>query len=177
MFRRHDHIGGYCLTELTDVPHEFNGLWSLERGPKPAALAELAVACEPVLPVIARTTWTVAAGEPVELPVSVANDGPALSGVTLTLTVGDRILRHGPVDLPAHTATPVTTLRVPAPEATGTHELTVALTGDGVPHAANRYPLRVVSTAPERALVRVAGAPPTCSARPGPPSWTARLPW
>ena len=31
VFRRHDHIGGYCVTELTDVPHEFNGLLDLHR--------------------------------------------------------------------------------------------------------------------------------------------------
>ena len=42
VFRRHDHIGGYCLTELTDVPHELNGLLDLLRRPKPIAIREIA---------------------------------------------------------------------------------------------------------------------------------------
>ncbi len=157
LFRRFDGVAGWCLTELTDVPQEFNGLWNLEREPKPAALVELSAACEPVLPIVDRTTWTVAARDPFELPISIANDGPALSGVALTLTVGDHTLRHGPVDLPAHTATPIATLRMLAPDMPGSYELTVALSGDGVPPAANHYPVHVVSTDPARVLVRVTG--------------------
>jgi hypothetical protein len=157
LFRRLDGIAGWCVTELTDVPHEFNGLWSLERQPKPAALAELSLACEPVLPVVARTTWTVAAGEAVELPISIANDGPALSGVSLEVSLRGRTVRYGPVDLPAHTASDVATVRVPAPDVTGTHELTVRLTGNDGPLATNRYPLHVVSTAPARVRIRLIG--------------------
>ncbi|WP_329241141.1 hypothetical protein OG417_41675 [Actinoallomurus sp. NBC_01490] len=156
LFRRQDGIAGWCVTELTDVPHEFNGLWSLEREAKPAALAELTLACADVLPIVARTSWTVATGEAVELPVSVANDGPALTGVTIEAGLRGRTVRYGPVDLPAHTASEVATVRVPAPEVTGTHELTVRLTGDGVT-AVNRYPLHVVSAEPARVAVRLAG--------------------
>ncbi|GAA4613146.1 hypothetical protein GCM10023195_56750 [Actinoallomurus liliacearum] len=156
LFRRQDGIAGWCVTELTDVPHEFNGLWSLERAPKPAALAELSLACADVLPIVARTSWTVAAGEAVELPVSVANDGPALSGVHLEVTLRGRTVRYGPVDLPAHTASEVATIRVPAPEVAGTHELTVRLVGDDVV-GSNRYPVHVVSAEPARVAVRLAG--------------------
>lgn len=156
LFRRQDGIAGWCVTELTDVPHEFNGLWDLERRPKPAALAELAAACQDVLPIVARTSWTVAAGEPVELPVAVANDGPALRGVTLAATLRGHTVRYGPVDLPAHTAADAVTMRVPAPEVTGTHELTVRLEASGFV-AVNRYPVHVVSPAPARARVRLAG--------------------
>ena len=157
LFRRQDGIAGWCVTELTDVPHEFNGLWSLERQVKPAAVAELARACAPVLPIVARTTWTAAAGEPVELPVSVANDGPALTGVTLEVELCGHTVRHGPVDLPAHTASSVTTVHVTAPEAAGTHELLVHLTGPDGPVAANRYPLHVVAAAPAVVRVRLLG--------------------
>jgi hypothetical protein len=159
LFRRQDGIAGWCVTELTDVPHEFNGLWSLEREPKPAALAELALACEPVLPIVARTSWTAATGEAVELPVSVANDGPALSGVMLEVVLRGRTVRYGPVDLPAHTAMDVATVRVPAPAVTGTHELAVRLIGPDGPLVSNRYPLHVVSAVPARVAVRLAGDP------------------
>jgi hypothetical protein len=152
LFRRQDGVAGWCLTELTDVPHEFNGLWDLERRPKPAALAEIALACQDVLPIVARTSWTVAAGRPVELPVWVANDGPLLSGVTLEAELRGRTVRHGPLDLPAHTARWVATVELPAPDAPGTHVLTVRVAG-----AVNRYPVHVVSTAPARVPVRLAG--------------------
>ena len=97
-----------------------------------------------VLPIVGRTTWTACAGSPVDLPVSVANDGPALAGVELEVTVCGETVRHGPLDLPAHTASSITTLQVTAPADTGTHELTVRLTGNGV-EAENRYPLHVVA--------------------------------
>jgi hypothetical protein len=158
LVRRQDGIAGWCLTELTDVPQEFNGLWSLDREEKPAALAEVSLACADVLPIVARTAWTAAAGEAVELPVSVANDGPALTGVTLEVTVRGRTVRYGPVDLPAHTASEVATVRVPAPEVTGTHELVLRLAGPGGPVAANHYPLHVVPAAPAGVAVRLAGA-------------------
>jgi len=158
LFRRQDGIAGWCLTELTDVPHEFNGLWSLDRAGKPAALAEVSLACADVLPIVARTTWNAVAGEAVELPVSVANDGPALPGVTLEVTLRGRTVRYGPVDLPAHTAAEVATVRVPAPEVTGTHELVVRLLGPGGAVGANHYPLHVVAPTAARVAVRLAGA-------------------
>ena len=62
VFRRHDHLGGWCVTELTDVPWELNGLFDLERRPKPPAVAELARVGQPVLPMLALANLVVAAG-------------------------------------------------------------------------------------------------------------------
>ena len=53
VWRRHEHIGGYCVTELTDVPQELNGLLDLFRRPKRIAVAETARANQTVLPMLA----------------------------------------------------------------------------------------------------------------------------
>src|SRR5206468_7069351 len=75
VFRRHDHIGGYCLTELTDVPQELNGVLDLHRQPKPLATAEVARANQPTLPMLHLDTLVVVVGEEVTAPLHVANDG------------------------------------------------------------------------------------------------------
>src|SRR3712207_2188841 len=74
LFRRHDFVGGYCLTELTDVPHELNGLLDVHRSPKGPAVAEMARANQPVLPMLDLRTFAVPAGEEVRVPLHVANE-------------------------------------------------------------------------------------------------------
>jgi hypothetical protein len=89
VFRRHDHIGGYCLTELTDVPHELNGLLDLHRVPKPLAVAEVERVNQPVLPMLKLDSLVVVAGGFVTAPLHVANDGPALRDVSIDVRFGD----------------------------------------------------------------------------------------
>ena len=89
VFRRHDHIGGYCVTELTDVPHELNGLLDLHRVPKPIAVAEMTRANQTVLPMLKLDSLVVVGGEFVAAPMHVANDGPALDDVEIEARFGD----------------------------------------------------------------------------------------
>jgi hypothetical protein len=91
VFRRHDHIGGYCLTELTDVPLELNGLLDLRRQPKPLAVAEVSRMNQVVLPMLKLRTLVAAAGDVIAAPLCVANDGPALPDVTLEARFGDSV--------------------------------------------------------------------------------------
>src|SRR5215213_1224331 len=83
VLRRHDHLGGWCVTELTDVPWELNGLFDLERRPKRAAVEELAKVGQPVLPMLELYSLAVPAGDRLVAPLHVANDGPPLTGVTV----------------------------------------------------------------------------------------------
>nr|MDQ3758220.1 hypothetical protein [Actinomycetota bacterium] len=89
VWRRHDHIGGYCLTELTDVPHELNGLLDLTRRPKPLAVAEVRRANQPVLPMLELETLVAGAGEVLHARVHVANDGPELRDVVIEARFGE----------------------------------------------------------------------------------------
>ncbi|MFN2606662.1 MAG: glycoside hydrolase family 2 protein [Acidimicrobiales bacterium] len=172
VFRRHDEVGGYCLTELTDVPHELNGLLDLRRRPKAIAVAEVTRANQGVLPMLALDSLVVAAGHVVTAPVHVANDGPALASVEVEARFGDFLAqgmdetlavdasalppetaaaRFGEStwaarvgDLAAHRASRVADMALMAPDVAGSHDLVLRLSAGGAVVAENRYPLHVV---------------------------------
>ena len=173
VFRRHDHIGGYCLTELTDVPHEFNGVLDLHREPKPIAAAEITRGNQPVLPMLHLDRLVAVAGEPIGATVHVANDGPPLddvevevrfsnaaapslvgpdvkpdSGESRTVTVGA---------LAGHRAQRVGEVTVTVPAVPGSHDLLVLLRAADGTRVQNRYPVHVVQPPRAPYPVRVLG--------------------
>ena len=145
VFRRHDHLGGWCVTELTDVPWELNGLFDLERRPKPAALAELARVSQDVLPMLELYSLVVAAGGRLVAPLHVANDGPPLAGVTVRVALAGSEVTVELGDLPGWRATAGGTVDLPVPPAPGAHEVSVRLLVGGREVAANAYPVRAVT--------------------------------
>ena len=176
VFRRHDHIDGYCLTELTDVPHELNGLLDLHRRPKPLAVAEVTRANQVVLPMLELGSLVVAAGEVVRAPLHVSNDGPPLSDVEIEVRFGDVVgartfppaLAGGAADarsvvevavssLPEYRATQVGEVELPAPIVPGSHDLVVRLRARGRPLSENRYPVHVVARREPSGPVRLLG--------------------
>ena len=151
VLRRHDHLGGWCVTELTDVPWELNGLFDLERRPKPSALAELARVSQDVLPMLELYSLVVPAGDRLAAPLHVANDGPPLAGVTVAarwVTGPDGGVEVAVGDLEGWRAVPAGTVDLPTPAAPGAYELELRLLADRREVAANRYPIRVVAAAP-----------------------------
>ncbi len=140
VFRRHDHIGGYCLTELTDVPHELNGLLDLHRNPKRAAIAEVARGNQQVLPMLDLSSLVVEAGRAVRAQLHVANDGAILRDVEIDVA-GERLRVD---ELPAHCPTSLGEIVLVAPATPGRHELSVRLHAGGRLVSVNRYPLHVV---------------------------------
>ena len=174
VFRRHDHIGGYCLTELTDVPHELNGLLDLHRQPKLIAVAEVTRANQTVLPMLQLDSLVVVAEELVRAPLHVANDGVALEDVHIEARFGDTgpplglddLLRldtsHMTAEeavarfeesaaavrvarLEAYRAQQVGTISLTAPSVPGSHDLVLRLKAAGDFCAENRYTLHVVA--------------------------------
>ncbi|HVE64904.1 MAG TPA: glycoside hydrolase family 2 TIM barrel-domain containing protein [Mycobacteriales bacterium] len=186
-FRRHDHIGGYVLTELTDVPHELNGLLDLHRRPKPLAVAEIVRANQPVLPMLHLESLVVEAGGVIRAPLHVANDGPELADVEVEIRFGGApgsmsgtsplgpdasalpassvLTRLGETlaavrrdRLPASRAVELGPIHLVAPTVPGSHDLVVTLRSAGRAVSVNSYPIHVV--APPRssaAVVRVVG--------------------
>ncbi len=186
VFRRHNHIGGYCLTELTDVPHELNGLLDLHRRPKPIAVAEMTRANQVVLPMLRLDSLVVVAGQLVSAPIHVANDGPALEEVEIEARFGDAA---APVDidqllaldtsflpggaagarfgesvaavrvthLAAHRATQVGQVALLAPDVPGSHDLVLRLRVGRTTVAENRYPMHVVAEPASGVTVRLMG--------------------
>jgi len=144
VFRRHDHLGGWCVTELTDVPWELNGLFDLERRPKPAAVAELARVGQPVLPMLELYSLVVGAGGRLTAPLHVANDGPPLPDVTVEVTLAGEttVVRLG--SLPGWSATAAGSVDLPVPAVPGPHEVALRLLSGDREVATNMYPLRAV---------------------------------
>jgi hypothetical protein len=188
VWRRHGDVGGYCLTELTDVPHELNGLLDLHRRPKALAVAEVARANQAVLPMLEMATLVAGAGEPIDAEVHVANDGPMLRDVDIELRFGDTAepvpfdqlaaVPGGSVDLEsfldrftesvsgvvgvdhlgAHAVSHLGRVSVVAPDVPGNHDLVVRLRSGGAVVAENRYPIHVVVPTTPQSPVRVVGA-------------------
>jgi hypothetical protein len=176
VFRRHDHIGGYCLTELTDVPHELNGLLDLHRAPKPFAVSEVTRGNQIVLPMLHLDSLVVERGAECRAPLHVANDGAELRDVEIGIRFGgamtvplerlagfdDRSLSAAEVAarftesvtavrlplVPAHSVTAGGEVTLRVPDVTGSHDLLVDLIADGRQVAANRYPVHVVEVRP-----------------------------
>jgi hypothetical protein len=190
VFRRHDRIGGYCLTELTDVPHELNGLLDIHRRPKPIAVAEVTRGNQVVLPMLELDSLVVTAGELIRAPVHVANDGPALYDVELEARFGDSVnvdidetVATDGSDLPAEAvaarfgestwaariaelggfrARQVADLHLTAPDVAGAHDLLIRLRAGGRFVAENRYPIHVVRPPVARGVgVRLLGSAAT----------------
>jgi len=182
VFRRHDGVGGYCLTELTDVPFELNGVLDLHRRPKRLAVAEVARLNQVLLPMLRLSSLVAGGGEVVGADLHVANDGPDLADVTVEGRFGDSVGAVSidellsveasglPVeqiegrfretaferylgDLPAHRVGFFGAVSIVAPDVPGNHDLIVELRARGRLVAENRYPVHVV--APGRAAVSV----------------------
>jgi hypothetical protein len=169
VFRRHDHIGGYCLTELTDVPHEFNGLLDLDREPKSIAVAEVTRGNQVVLPMLRLRQLVAVAGESLAVEVYVANDGPALHDVEVQVRFATTAAGNGPAsrcagvqivrvgELPGFRARQVGEVVVTTPTGPGNHDLWVTVGAAGGLTADNRYPVHVVAPPSAPYAVHVVG--------------------
>jgi hypothetical protein len=193
VFRRHEHVGGYCVTALTDAPHELDGLLDVDRRPKPEAVREMTLANSSVLPLLELPALVFWAGEPVHAVLHVANDGPALQGCTaeiffrgdrarltmeellvldtsgLTVEEAYRRLQVSVVGrridvLEADRPTRVGDVVVDAPLVPGGHELVVLLREAKGIVAENRYPVHVVVRPGALPGVRLLGTGPTADA-------------
>jgi hypothetical protein len=148
VFRRHDHLGGWCVTELTDVPWELNGLFDLERRPKPPVVAELARVGQPVLPMVALANLVVAAGGRLAAPVHLANDGPPLEDVRVEAGLAGVAAGVEVGEVPGWTAVAAGTVDLPVPSSPGAYEVTLRLLAGGREVATNAYPVRAVAPPP-----------------------------
>jgi hypothetical protein len=166
VFRRHAHVGGYCLTELTDVPQELNGLLDLFRRPKRIAVAEMTRANQAVLPMLTLDSLVVEAGGRIRAPLHVANDGPRRPDLTLHVRFGQTapatVRRLG--DVPGWSPTAFAPVDVVAPEVPGSHDLTLRLVAGDERVAENRYPIHVVARPRPPTAVRLVGGGPTTAA-------------
>ena len=156
LFRRTAGVIGWCVTELTDVPQEFNGLLDLRRRPKGPACDELRRAAQPVCPIFVRSHWSVAVGQDLVGEVVVVNDGPAVEGAELRVTVASHQWCEK-LDLPAYGRSAPCALALPI-TAAGTLELDLEVRRGDEHLGANHYPLHALAAPRPAGPVWVAGA-------------------
>ncbi len=156
LFRRTTGVIGWCVTELTDVPQEFNGLLDLRRRPKRPACDELRRAAQPICPMLVRSHWSVAVGQDLVGEVVVANDGPAVEGAELRVTLGGLHWCER-VDLPAYGRSRPCPLAIPV-TAPGDLQLDLDVRRGDELLGANHYPLRALAAPRPAGPVWVAGA-------------------
>ncbi|MBD0330020.1 MAG: hypothetical protein ICV64_07950 [Thermoleophilia bacterium] len=160
LIRRHGGVSGYCLTELTDVPHELNGLLDVHRRPKEPAVAEMTRANQVVLPVLDLRTLAAEAGGRLRVGLHVVNDGPALADVEVEVD-GEHI-RVG--ELAAYAPTHLGDVTIALPPSPGPHGVGLRLRSRGALLAENAYPLRLVAPSPAEVDVRLVGDEPAAAA-------------
>lgn len=147
LFRGLAGMVGWCVTELTDVPQEFNGLLDIDRAQKGPACAEVRAASQRLLPILQRGHWSAPAGGDVRAALLLDNDGPALAGAEVVATLGASSWSEV-VDVPAYGRLGAGTVELPAGEDEGTARLEVEVRHEGTVLAANYYPVRVVAQRP-----------------------------
>lgn len=153
LMRQIQGVAGWCVTELTDVPMEFNGLLDLLRRPKEPAAAEFRRATQVICPILVRPHWAARAGGTVEAGLVIVNDGPAVSQADVVVRLGGARWR-GRMDLPAHGVAAARPVSLPCAAPPGTLPLEVEVLRRrqhlpalrrGVTIASNSYPVRVVA--------------------------------
>ncbi|HZG35980.1 MAG TPA: glycoside hydrolase family 2 TIM barrel-domain containing protein [Gaiellaceae bacterium] len=167
VFRRYDGVDGYCLTELTDVPRELNGLLDLDRAPKPLAVAEMTRANQVVLPMLRLDSLVLRTGASGVAPLHVANDGPELPDVGVSLHFGHGARPTADVGtdvLAGYTVTALGDLPFETPSVPGSHDLVVELFSAERLVAENRYPVHVVAAPAACGPVRLLGGGATLDA-------------
>ena len=147
-------VPGWCLTELTDVPQEFNGLFDLMRRPKPLAIEEIRRAAQDICPILVRPHWSAQAGGTIDGELVIVNEGPAITGAEVVIQLGGARW-HGRADLPAHGITPGRPVSLRCPVRPGPAQLDLTVRWHGEALASSSYPVRVLAP-PEPARVPVA---------------------
>lgn len=154
LFRQIPGIAGWCVTELTDVPMEFNGLLDLLRRPKEPATEEIRRASQVICPMLVRPHWAAQADGTIEATLVIVNDGPAVRQADLVVRLGDARWR-GRADLPAHGVTTTIPVSLPCTAPPGTAALEVEVRRRRRELGTNSYPVRVVAR-PAPGQVRIA---------------------
>lgn len=95
---------GYCVTELTDVPWEFNGLLDIRRDVKQPALQHVAAANQPVAAILAVDDFGSSPQHPVRFRAWIVNDTETTVDVDVYVSVDDAQVELGRHQVSAHSS-------------------------------------------------------------------------
>lgn len=175
VLRRSNAVGGYCVTELTDVPWEFNGILDVNRNVKRHSAEHLKAANSVVSPVLSSGDFACREGVPLEVDAMLVNDQARQLRVRPTVHLGARTVSHPDlVTVAPHSAGPLAHWLVSAPPTTG--EAVVRLEVEDVDTGAvwsAEYPVTVHPPTGSHA-VAIATADATADELVGALPWLAR---
>jgi len=111
VMRRSGAVVGYCLTELTDVPWEFNGVLDIDRRRKQGC-GHIVAANMIVSPILTLDDFGVFAGSEIRAEATVVNDSPDDIDVDVTVRAGTVEVVVGRLRVPAHSTAEAGSVRV-----------------------------------------------------------------
>ena len=106
---------GYCLTELTDVPWEFNGVLDIDRRPKPRAAAHLVDANRAVSPILALRDFGASPRHPLRADGWIVNDSDTDLELAVRAVGGGSVTELGYWTARAHSVCALGPVAIDAP--------------------------------------------------------------
>jgi hypothetical protein len=158
LWRRHSFVGGWCLTELTDVPWEFNGVLDFERNLKAVAADHIRQSQQPVLAMLADTSFASHSGADFTAHLWLDNDGPELENVTVGVEFGSTRLNVTVGDMATGSIVNTGTITVAAPNVAGEWPMTLTVRANGAEVGRSVYPVVVHPNVKPLGPVRVIGS-------------------
>jgi hypothetical protein len=161
-------VSGWCLTELTDVPHEYNGLWSFDRRPKGPALTAVAQALRPTLPIAIpvyrdndrayRGSWSGWAGETLALRIGIAHDEPGTPHAEVSVAIDGTVVQALTCQLQPFRPTDAGVVTLPLPDEPGRHVVEISIGGVGSHRITTGYDVFALPKPSRSPGVRLIGA-------------------
>lgn len=153
IIRRTGTTAGYCLTELTDVPWEFNGILDVDRNPKPAACRHITIANRMVSPVLALDEFGAAVGRPFLAAAWIVNDSEVDVRVEATVSHDGGHVDLGTRHVPAHSVGELPLARLTIASGAGPSEVEITATEvDRKRVWTSTYPIVVHGEGPARPI-------------------------
>lgn len=119
---------GYCVTELTDVPWEFNGLLDIRRHAKQPALEHVSTANQPVAAILDLADFGTSPEHPARFTAWIVNDTDTNIDADVHVEIDDSKLVLGQHRIPAHTSRRVGTGDLTVSGETGLRQITIVAT-------------------------------------------------
>jgi hypothetical protein len=152
IFRGTDGVNGFCVTELTDIPWELNGLLDYRRNIKAGVVKDFQLANQEILPILEFDYAGVTSNEDLTMDLHVHNSTSQdlLTVVLVKFESGNSIEFN--INLPAYSVTHKSGLSVSSGLSKGVDRLTVEVSKDHALISTNSYEVPIYPAHSQRAL-------------------------
>jgi hypothetical protein len=155
IFRATDGVNGFCVTELTDIPWELNGLMDYRRNIKKGVMRDFKIANQEIFPILEFDYAGATSEEKLTLQLHVHNS----SSTSMPVQVSVQFKSGEPIffdlNLSAHSVVHKAQLSVISQLPRGVDELMVTLSSDGLEIASNVYEVPIYPESSQSSLKAV----------------------